>query len=137
MTRAEQPGWTPRVYLCGPINGRSDSDCKDWREYVKRFIPQTCDPMGRDYRGRELEPGIAAEIVENDKADILGCDAMLVYYDKPSVGTSMEILFARQANGDSMKIVLVDKSDKPLSPWLIYHCSIVVKTLDEGINVLK
>lgn len=131
-----------KVYLCGPINGRTDDDAKGWREYAKTLLPNTCDPMDRDYRGRELEPGIAAEIVENDKADILGCDAMLVYYDKPSVGTSMEILFAHQANydeqyGTGMKIVLVDKSDKPLSPWLVYHCDLVVKTLDEGIAACK
>ena len=23
------------VYLCGPINGCTDSECRDWREYVK------------------------------------------------------------------------------------------------------
>ena len=131
-----------KVYLCGPINGRSDDDCKGWREYVKERLPDTLDPMDRDYRGRELEPGIAKEIVENDKADIMGCDALLVYYDKPSVGTSMEILYAHSVNvdpsdGRGMKIVLVDKSEKPLSPWLIYHCPVVVKSLDEGIAACK
>lgn len=78
-----------RTYLCGPINGRSDDDCKGWREWVKERLPNCVDPMDRDYRGRELEPGIAKVIVETDKADILGCDAMIVYFDKPSVGTVM------------------------------------------------
>jgi nucleoside 2-deoxyribosyltransferase len=123
-----------RVYLCGPINGRSDDDAKGWREYAKQHLSDTVDPMSRDCRGRELEPGIAKEIVENDKEDILSCDALLVYYDKPSVGTSMEILFAHQL-GKSM--VLVDKSDKPLSPWLLYHCDAIVKSLDQAIEVLK
>lgn len=122
-----------KVYLCGPINGRSDDDCKGWREYAKERLPDTLDPMDRDYRGRELEPGIADEIVMNDKKDILLCDALLVYYDKPSVGTSMEILFAHDRN---KTIVLVDKSDKPLSPWLIYHCPEVYKSLDEAIAAL-
>lgn len=126
-----------KVYLCGPINGRSDDDCKGWREYAKGRLSNTCDPMDRDYRGRELEPGIAKEIVENDKADILGCDAMIVYYDKPSVGTSMEILFAHQANGAEFPIVLVDKSGKPLSPWLLYHATKVCKSLDEAIEVVR
>jgi nucleoside 2-deoxyribosyltransferase len=126
-----------KVYLCGPINGRADDDCKGWREYVKERIHDCLDPMDRDYRGRELEPGIAKEIVENDKADILGCDAMIVYYDKPSVGTSMEILFARQANGEEFRTILVDKSDKPLSPWLIYHCKEITKSLDEAIALLR
>lgn len=27
-----------KVYLCGPINGCTDSECKDWRaEALKRF----------------------------------------------------------------------------------------------------
>lgn len=90
--------------------------------------------MARDYRGRELEPGIAAEIVENDKADIVASDILLVYYDKPSVGTSMEILFS---HGLSKRIILVDKSDKPLSPWLIYHCPEIYKTLDQAIAAIK
>lgn len=123
-----------KVYLCGPINGRSDDDCTVWREYAKSRLPDTLDPMARDYRGRELEPGIAAEIVENDKADIDQCQALLVYYDKPSVGTSMEILYAWQQRID---IVLVDRSGAPLSPWLIYHCHRIVKTLDEACDLLS
>ena len=122
-----------RVYLCGPINGRSDDDCKGWREYVKSKIQNTVDPMDRDYRGRELEPGIAQEIVENDKADILACDALLVYYDKPSVGTSMEILFAYERG---KRVLLIDKSGKPLSPWLMYHCPQSYTTIDGALAEL-
>ena len=82
------------VYLCGPINGRSDADCNDWRTKAKGMLDATWDPMARDYRGRESEPGINVEIVEGDKADILKCRAIVVYFDKPSVGTSMEVMFA-------------------------------------------
>jgi hypothetical protein len=78
-----------KIYLCGPINGRSDDDCRNWREEAKSLLPDTLDPMVRDYRGRELEPGIAAEIVENDKLDIDASDQLLVLYDAPSVGTSV------------------------------------------------
>lgn len=130
-----------RIYLCGPINGRSDDDCKGWREYVKgnfglspfRGRVVFVDPMDRDYRGRELEPGIAAEIVENDKRDIESCDVLVVYYDKPSVGTSMEVLFAHQLG---KRILLVDKSGKPLSPWLLYHCKEVYGSLQEAVGAL-
>lgn len=119
-----------KTYLCGPINGRSDDDAKLWREYAKLALPDTCDPMDRDYRGRELEPGVAREIVENDKKDICECDALLVFYDKPSVGTSMEVLFAYQLG---KRIVLINKSAGPLSPWLLYHSHTIVASLDEGI----
>lgn len=122
-----------RVYLCGPINGRTDADAKDWREEAKRWLPNTIDPMARDYRGRELEPGIAAEIVENDKADISACDALLVMFDKPSVGTSMEIFLAWKLG---KLILLVDVSGRPLSPWLTYHVTAVHATLDAALVAL-
>lgn len=119
------------VYLCGPINGRSDDDCKGWREVAKEHLLSTLDPMDRDYRGRELEAGIAREIVENDKKDIENSDILLVYYDKPSVGTSMEILFAYELG---CRIILVNKSDKPLSPWLLYHCHKIYDSLEDAIE---
>lgn len=124
-----------KVYLCGPINGCSDEEAKDWRAYCARGLTGNCyDPMVRDYRGRELEPGIAEEIVENDKSDIMQCDALLVYYERPSVGTSMEVLFA-WSNG--IPSIVVDRSERPLSPWLLYHCAQVVKSLDEAIAFLN
>jgi nucleoside 2-deoxyribosyltransferase len=124
-----------RTYLCGPINGRSDDDCRSWREEAKsKLLSETRDPMDRDYRGRELEPGIAAEIVLNDKRDIEECDELLVYYDKPSVGTSMEILFAYNLG---LPIALVDRTEAPLSPWLLHHCTKIVKSLDDAIAWLN
>jgi nucleoside 2-deoxyribosyltransferase len=126
-----------KVYLCGPINGCNDNECKDWRAAATVQLTQAghraYDPMVRDYRGRELEPGIAAEIVENDKADIDACDALLVYYFKPSVGTSMEVLYAWQ---QGKRIILIDESNAPLSPWLLYHSPGVFKTLAGAITEL-
>ncbi len=111
---------TRTIYLCGPINGRTDADATNWREAVKAAWPGAClDPMRRDYRGRELEPGIAAEIVTGDIEDIQACDAVLVFFDKPSVGTAMEIFYAKHSLGKL--VVVIDASDKPLSPWLIHH----------------
>lgn len=107
-----------RVYLCGPINGCNDSECKDWREYAKLIIRKAIDPMARDYRGRELEPGIAKEIVENDKADIDGCDVILVNYVKPSIGTAMEILYGWERG---KRIIIVCEAETALSPG----CSII------------
>ena len=123
-----------KVYLCGPINGRSDDECRGWREYVKEHLPDTIDPMARDYRGRELEPGIADTIVEGDETDIKNSDVVLVYYDKPSVGTSMEIRMAVKEM--HKRVILVNKSNAPLSPWLLHHCREIYKTLDEAIKVL-
>lgn len=123
------------VYLCGPINGRSDADCNDWREEAIRLLSPTPtkNPMDRDYRGREMEPGIAKEIVENDKTDILECGAILVLFDKPSVGTSMEVLFAWS---NRVPVHVVNISGKPLSPWLLYHSSRIHESLEEACSLL-
>lgn len=140
------------VYLCGPINGRTDADAMNWREAIKRMIERgesdnypderplaelgvrTLDPMRRDYRGRENEPGIADEIVELDLLDVARVDALIVYYDKPSVGTSMEVFHAwRQGKF----VVLVDHSGRPLSPWLAYHTHRVVPSLWDAVRELR
>lgn len=122
-----------KVYLAGSINGCTDAECKDWREYVKKLIGvKNCvDPMDRDYRDRELEPAITKQIVENDKLDINSVDCILCIYEKPSVGTSMEILYAWE---HKKPVFLVNISEKPLSPWLIYHSSEVFKNIKEACN---
>ncbi|HEY7417692.1 MAG TPA: hypothetical protein VH593_21095 [Ktedonobacteraceae bacterium] len=122
-----------RVYLGGAINGRPDSECVDWRRYAaSQLTAEAIDPMVRDYRGREDD--CVAEIVELDKADIDSVDALLVYYDRPSVGTSMEILYAWERD---KRIILVNECGGSLSPWLKYHSHVVVDSLDKGINVLN
>ena len=121
-----------KVYLCGPINGRSDDDCTIWREYAKSRLSNTLDPMRRDYRGKE--DAAWRQIVELDKIDVAQCDVLLVYYDKPSVGTSMEIIWAWERG---KRIVLVNKSDKPLSPWLRYHAHHVTESLDEACDIAR
>lgn len=124
------------IYLCGPINGRSDDDCIGWREAAKvMLLPlTTLDPMRRDFRGRELEPGIDAEIVEGDKVDVEGCGALLVYTDQPSDGTAMEILFAWQIG---IPVYVVNKRTKPLSPWIKYHATQIFSSLSEACEAIR
>lgn len=114
------------LYLCGPINGRSDAEVLRWREFVKRiWIGRCIDPMRRDYRGKEQEPGVAADIVLSDIEDIKNCDVVLAYFDRPSVGTSMEIFYAKSVL--KKPVIVVDASDKPLSPWLTYHADYITR----------
>lgn len=126
-----------KVYLCGPINACTDSEAKDWRAIASDLLLKlglrVLDPMDRDYRGRELEPGIAKEIVENDKLDLDACSALIVYYHKPSVGTSMEILYAKERG---RIVALIDTSTAPLSPWLVYHSTKIFKSIQEACEWL-
>lgn len=114
------------IYLCGPIHGRSDEACNLWRQRATQLWQgEVLDPMRRDARHRMKEPGVAAEIVEADKNDIDNCSGLLVFFDNPSVGTSMEILYAWQKG---LPIVVINDSGLPenqLSLWLRYHASVI------------
>lgn len=123
------------TYLCGPINGCNDSEAKDWREYVKSQLPAIVDPMVRDYRGREMEPGIDRAIVLQDKADVDGVDILLVNYVKPSVGTAMEILYAWERR--KAIYLVADPAGPPLSPWLTYHATRIFGSLTEAVAAIR
>lgn len=122
------------VYLCGPINGRSDSDCNDWRSKAKLLLEdlQTLDPMRHDYRGNEEARYL--QIIENDKADVDASDALLVYFDKPSFGTAMEIYYAADQR---KRVVAVNAGAEPTSPWVTGHAYSVFKSLEEGCKCLR
>jgi nucleoside 2-deoxyribosyltransferase len=122
------------IYLCGPINGCTDEECRNWREYVKERTKYSCyfeylDPMRRDYRGKEAES--VNEIVTLDKIDIANSDAILVNYDKPSVGTSMEVYIAFSTG---KLVVVVAQSDAVVSPWLRYHSHKIAHSFDEAVS---
>jgi nucleoside 2-deoxyribosyltransferase len=120
------------TYLAGPINGCTDNECKDWREYATKELREgVIDPMRNDYRGRECQPGIASLIVENDKRDIEEAEFVLVNYDRPSVGTSMEILYAHSLG---KPVFVVRKPGTELSPWLTYHATEIFDTFYEACN---
>lgn len=117
-----------KIYLAGPINGCTDAEANDWRSAVKKLHGDVLDPMARDYRGKETEAVNA--IVEGDKADIDACDGVLVWFERPSVGTSMEVLHAWERG---KPVVVVNRSGKPASPWLTYHARAVVSSAPEAL----
>jgi hypothetical protein len=117
------------VYLAGPINGRTDSEAYDWREYAASRLPRTISPMARDYRGKEAEN--VAEIVDGDKEDIRHSDVVLAYCWTPSVDTSMEISYA---HGLGIPIVVVVPEQVPVSPWLTYHAEYITHLLGDAID---
>lgn len=120
-----------RVYLAGPIFQCSDAEAKDWRFTVASRRPQHVylDPMSRDYRGREDD--CAAEIVEGDKADIRSCDTVIANIAVPSAGTLMEVLYAYE---QAKRVIAVVPGR--VSPWIRYHATEVVPSLEEAIRLL-
>lgn len=120
-----------RTYLAGPIAGRTDDEANSWREYAAARLSDVANPMVRDYRGREDEN--VADIVEGDKDDIEGAECLLAYCPKPSVGTSMEVLYAWDRG---IRVVVV-VPDGPVSPWLRYHSHFLATSLDVAIAWIK
>lgn len=113
--------------------GCTDEECKNWRQYVKLNLNSPAiDPMLHDYRG--CTQNKEKEIVEQDKRDIDLCTHLLVKFDKPSVGTIMEVLYAWERQ---KTIVVVSPKDLPLSPWLIYHSHKIFNSLNDAIDFLN
>lgn len=118
------------AYLCGPINGCTDEECNDWRAKFKTlWAGETLDPMRRDYRGKEDES--VDEIVELDKIDVTNSDVIVVSYDKPSVGTSMEVLYAWERG---KPVIVVASKDARISPWLRYHSHKIVHSYEAAAS---
>lgn len=120
------------LYLCGPINGCTDDEACTWRDWFNRQRFPCIDPMDRDYRGKEAES--YREIVDLDKKDVRDCDVLVVMYTQPSVGTSMEVFYAWMLG---KPVIVIDESSKPISPWLRYHSTAIVKSKEEALAKLE
>jgi nucleoside 2-deoxyribosyltransferase len=131
-----------RVYLCGPINGCNDNEAVTWRrwfkdhkdrEYFKRDSDMVfVDPMDRDYRGRE--DASYREIIDLDKRDIRSCDVMIIMFTKPSVGSSMEVLYAWTLG---IPVIVINDQENPISPWLKYHSTSIVNNKVDALNKIN
>ena len=124
-----------KVYLAGPVNGKTDDECFGWRDEATRLLAElgheVLSPMARDYRGQEaanVEP-----IVHGDLDDINAADAVLVWAETPSWGTAMEVRYACAEAGKT--VVAVVPEGARVSPWLMYHAAIF-HTLEDAIGHL-
>ena len=117
-----------KPYLCGPINGCADEEANNWRDQLINIFPHSINPMKRDYRGRENEN--VNEIVELDKRDVRSSSVVIVNYVKPSVGTSMEVFYAWSLG---IPVIVWAPKDVVISPWLRYHSTTIVHTLNDVI----
>jgi nucleoside 2-deoxyribosyltransferase len=101
------------VYLAGPINGCSYREMHDWRDDMTRRLNghTVLDPSRRLH----LDP---ADVVEADKTEIDASDILIAYCPKPTVGTSMEVLYAWERG---KHVILYLPEGARVSPWLRYH----------------
>jgi hypothetical protein len=138
----------PIIYLSGPIAKCSDSEARDWREYVKsrklilsrnpnwEDFFDTIDPMVRDFRGHEMTAELSKMIVELDYFDIrsrANCLLANLNFDKAMVGTIMEI---KDAYDHSKLTVINMPAGSSISPWLRYHSHKITHSLDDALEYI-
>lgn len=70
--------------------------------------------------GKQLESKVNfKQVVEGDIADIRRCDALVaVLCHAHSIGTIMEIVYAKMAG---KRVVVLDLANRGEHPWILYH----------------
>jgi hypothetical protein len=97
------------------------------------------DPWNRErvlYNGTEQcwwDKVPTFDFVQRDLEDAQRCDFMVVYMPKLSAGACMEMFYAKRK---SKKIIVVSQMEC-LSPWIVFHSDMIIKSFGELEEALK
>ena len=125
------------IYLCGPIMDEQAGAARDWRALARRKLERRftlLDPMRRNFKDREVDS--ANEIVEFDLQDIRHADLLLVNYNKPSIGTAMEVFYAAQNLGKFV-VAFSPFPFQACNPWMVRYCTKILPTLDAAVVYIR
>lgn len=120
------------IYLSGPIMEEHDGIAREWREAAKSLLRsdyRLLDPMRRKFVDREVDS--ANEIVEFDLLDVRKADIVLVNYNRPSIGTSMEVFYASHVLGKFV-VAFSPYEYRECSPWMVRYCTKILGSLEEA-----
>ncbi len=126
-----------KIYLSGPIMDEHPEAAMTWRERAKQGLGdhfELLDPMRRNFKDREVDS--ANEIVEFDLQDVRDADILLVNYNKPSIGTAMEVFYAAHDLGRFI-VAFAPFSFSDCSPWMVRYCTKILPSLDEAISYIR
>ncbi len=142
------------IYLAGPITGVTYNGCTEWREMVRDRVPShvhTLSPMrGKQHlKHKEVNGVIDDHYLDDTLASVKGintrdywdcrsCDLIFVNFigaTRVSIGTVMEIAWARAFN--KPVICVMDENNIHNHSMLNYACGYIVRTLEEGLDVLE
>lgn len=85
--------------------------------------------MGITYGDHLIDSGYHDITPEQEREIEARSDVVLVNYDKPSVGTSMEVYHAWLKH---VPVIVVCREGMVISPWLRYHSTKIVHSFDEA-----
>lgn len=126
-----------KIYLSGPIMDEQLDAAITWRDFAKEELKDhfvLLDPMRRNFKDREVDS--ANEIVEFDLQDVRDADILLVNYNKPSIGTSMEVFFAAHNLGKFI-VAFSPFTFQDCSPWMVKYCTKILPNLQEAIAYIR
>ena len=124
------------IYLSGPIMDESAGYAREWRETAKKLLGnkfRLLDPMRRKFVDRQVDS--ANEIVEFDLQDVRDADLILVNYNKPSIGTSMEVFYAAHNLGKFI-VAFSPFEFKDCSPWMARFCTKILPDLEQAASYI-
>ncbi len=124
-----------KAFISGPIQGMETD--QGYRDEVTRICSrlgfEVIDPWLREkviYNREEpcwWDNVPAVEFVQRDLDDADQCDVMIVYLPRLSAGACMELFYAKRKG----KKVIVVSNIQCLSPWIVVHSDLIVKTFGE------
>lgn len=125
------------IYLSGPIMDEHEGTAREWRETAKKMLGgnfRLLDPMRRKFVDRQVDS--ANEIVEFDLQDVRDADIILVNYNKPSIGTSMEVFYASHNLGRFV-VTFSPFEFKDCSPWMVRYSTKILPTLESAAEYIN
>ncbi|MGA3059511.1 MAG: nucleoside 2-deoxyribosyltransferase [Candidatus Bathyarchaeia archaeon] len=130
-----------KVFISGPILGMENNQGyrKEISEVCIRSGFDVIDPWNREkvlYKGNEdcwWSKVPTFDFIQRDLDDADKCDTMIVYLPKLSAGACMELFYAKRKG---KKIIVVSEMEC-LSPWIIAHSDIIIKSINQLENTLK
>jgi nucleoside 2-deoxyribosyltransferase len=130
-----------QVFISGPIIGMEKQ--QDYRETITEIAAklgfEVIDPWKRErviYNGTEecwWDKVPTFNFVQRDLDDADRCDIMVVYLPILSAGACMEMFYAKRKG----KHVIVVSEVKCLSPWIVFHSDLIIKSLSELGEALR
>ena len=114
----------------------SAGGAREWREVAGKLFNgsfRLLDPMRRKFVDSQVDS--ANEIVEFDLQDVRDADILLVNYNKPSIGTSMEVFYAAHDLGKFV-VAFSPFEYKDCSPWMARNCTKIVPSLEDAVSYI-
>ena len=131
-----------QVFISGPIQGMENN-----QDHYRKTITDISHKLGFDiidpwkrekilYKGTEecwWNTYTTYDFVQRDLADADRCDIMVVYLPRLSAGACMEMFYAKRKG----KKIIVVSDMECLSPWIIVHSDLIIKSFEELEEALK